>query len=208
MQRRDDAPDRVVEQHRADACGAGELEAVGGAEERLVLADRLALVVEDGPAAADPARIDVRTARHERARLGLDLLLDLAAEAVGVREAVLDSGLLAVPQVGVVGFAGQRIDNGRLRLGLIARALVGEQVVDHARAGALQDGVRVGKGIVEMCESGGLVQIGVEPDQRVALGFALALPITAVPTTMPSASKATAARLPFGSVIRRGCSTR
>ena len=58
VQRGDDALDRVVEQHRADA-GVGHL-ALGfvqmrGAEERLVLPDRLALVVEDRPARADPA---------------------------------------------------------------------------------------------------------------------------------------------------------
>ena len=55
----DDALDGVVEQHRADADADVELEAVGGGEERLVLADRLALVVEDGPAAAHPARTDI-----------------------------------------------------------------------------------------------------------------------------------------------------
>ena len=31
--------------------------------------------------------------------------------------------------------------------------------------------------------------------------FSVALPMTAVPATMPSASKATSARLPFGSVM-------
>ena len=57
VQRGDDALDRVVEQHRADADLHAELEAMRVAEERLVLADRLALVVEDRPAAADPARV-------------------------------------------------------------------------------------------------------------------------------------------------------
>ena len=61
MERGDHALDRVVAEDGADAdrrwpnsnwCVA--------AEERLVLADRLALVVEDRPAAADPARIDDR----------------------------------------------------------------------------------------------------------------------------------------------------
>ena len=60
MQRGHHAPDRIVEEHRAHADGTGELEALGSAEERLVLADRLALVVEDRPAAADPARTDFR----------------------------------------------------------------------------------------------------------------------------------------------------
>ena len=53
----DDALGRVVEQHRADANHDAKLEVMRGAEERLVLADRLALVVEDGPAAANPAWI-------------------------------------------------------------------------------------------------------------------------------------------------------
>ena len=115
MQRGDHALDRVVEQHRADADAHVELEAVGVGEEWLVLADRLALVVEDGPAAAHPARADI-VRRHlrlairadddlavcialgHRPGLGLDLLLDLAAEAVGVGEAVLDFGLLAGPR--------------------------------------------------------------------------------------------------------------
>ena len=64
VQRGDDALGRVVEQHRADAdltpnSNVSNMSVVR-AEERLVLADRLALVVEDGPAAADPARIDDR----------------------------------------------------------------------------------------------------------------------------------------------------
>ena len=59
MKRRDDALDRIVEQDRADAAGA-ELEPWVAAEERLVLPDRLALVVEVRPAAADPARISQR----------------------------------------------------------------------------------------------------------------------------------------------------
>ena len=111
VQRGDDALGRVVEQHRADADRDAELEAdraVGRAEEGLVLADRLALVVEDGPAAAHPARADLGAAFDQRPRLGLDLLLDLAAKAVGVGEAELDlqpcggSGSLDV------GFAGER----------------------------------------------------------------------------------------------------
>ena len=56
MQRRDHALQRVVEQDRADADTHVELELVRRGEERLVLAHRLALVVEDRPTAADPAR--------------------------------------------------------------------------------------------------------------------------------------------------------
>ena len=61
----DHAFDRVVEEHRADADPDVELEAVGVGEERLVLADGLALVVEHRPAAAHPARADV-VRRHHR----------------------------------------------------------------------------------------------------------------------------------------------
>ena len=68
--------------------------------------------------------------------------------------------------------------------------------------------MRIGKGIFEMGEDGRLVQVGREPQQGIARLRRSALPITAVPTTMPSASKTTSARLPLGSVTRRGWSTR
>src|SRR5947209_3606279 len=51
----DHALDGVIEEHRADANADVKLEAMGIGEERLVLANGLALVVEDGPAAAHPA---------------------------------------------------------------------------------------------------------------------------------------------------------
>ena len=97
MQRGDHALDRVVEQDRAHADRARRTRSGAcRAEERLVLPDRLALVVEDRPATADPARGDVygrlrliALPRAERPRLGLDLLLDLAAEAIGIAEADL-----------------------------------------------------------------------------------------------------------------------
>ena len=121
VQRGDDALDRVVEQHRADADLHAELEAVGGAEERLVLADRLALVVEDGPAAADPARVDHRAAFDQRPGLGLDLLLDLAPEAVGVGEAELDLQALRRQRVAGMGLAGERRGAGGLPFGRVVR---------------------------------------------------------------------------------------
>ena len=82
------------------------------AEERLVLANRLALVVEDGPAAADPARVDHGATFHQRPGLGLDLLLDLAAEAVGVGKAELDLEALRRQRVADVGFARERCGAG------------------------------------------------------------------------------------------------
>src|SRR5207249_4168133 len=99
--------DGVVEEHWADADANIELEAVRVGKERLVLADRLALVVEDGPAATHPARATVvgcqdrlavranddltrDVARGDGPGFGLDLFLNLAAEAVGIRQAGLD----------------------------------------------------------------------------------------------------------------------
>ena len=152
VQRGDDALDGVVEQDRADADAHVELEAVGVGEERLVLPDRLAFVVEDRPAAADPARADI-VRRHlrlairahddlavgialgHRPRLGLDLLLDLAAEAVGVGEADAESSSARRRRIAYVGLAGQRVDDGGLRVGLILRALVSDQVVDEPGGG-------------------------------------------------------------------------
>src|SRR5262249_47390129 len=103
MKRRDHALDRIIEEYGADADAHVELEAVVVREERLVLADGLSLIVEDGPATADPARAEVvgrhhrqaigsddnlaiGVARRYRSRLCLDLLLDLAAEAIGIAE--------------------------------------------------------------------------------------------------------------------------
>ena len=67
--------------------------------------------------------------------------------------------------------------------------------------------VRIGgvEEAVELC----LREVGDEAGQRVAFrGRGRGLPITAVPTTMPSVSKATSVWLRFGSLTRRGCSTR
>jgi hypothetical protein len=50
MQRGDVAIHGIVELHRAHACGQTELELMGAGEEGLILADRLSLVVVDGPA--------------------------------------------------------------------------------------------------------------------------------------------------------------
>ena len=188
VQRGDHALDRVVEEHRADADAHVELEAVGVGEERLVLADGLALVVEDRPAAAHPARADI-VRRHlrlavrahddlavgialgNRPRLGLDLLLDLAAEAVGVGEAVLD-----------LRSAGQA--RGRCRG---SRAPACRRRRAAGRAGLSCAGRRTGRrrgawwradrmacgsasGFGQVVEDDGLGQVGLEAVQRVALG--------------------------------------
>ena len=103
--------DRVVAEDGADTDLVGELELVRRAEEGLVLADRLALVVENGPAAADPARIShwrIGIIQVEWPGLGLDLLLDLAAKAIGIAEADLDLQPIREDRVAGVSLPGQR----------------------------------------------------------------------------------------------------
>ncbi len=127
----------------------------------------LPLLLKTVQPAAHPARADI-VRRHlrlairahddlpvciapgHRSRLGLDLLLDLAAEAVGVGEAVLHFGLLARPQVCVVRLADQGIDDDRLRVRLVLCAPVRKQVVHKPGVSALQDGVRIGEWILQV----------------------------------------------------------
>ena len=139
----------VVAHDRADPGGAVRFEAVGGAEERLVLADRPALVVEHGPAAADPAGGDDRSAFVHRSGLDARLGLHDAAEAVGVGQRVLDPSALARGQVEVVGRSREDVHDRALRLGVVASAVKGEQVVhqpgarrDRARSGGRPAGRR------------------------------------------------------------------
>ncbi len=82
MQRGHDALDWIVEEHGTHPHRHGELKVVRGAEEWLVLAHGLALVVEDRPTAAHPAWIALRSALDQWSRLGLGLFLDLAPETV------------------------------------------------------------------------------------------------------------------------------
>src|SRR5574337_848698 len=82
MQGSGDPLDRIVEQDGADALPLGEFEPVCRTEKRFVLADWLALVVEDRPTAAHPTRYGINAI--DLARLRLDLLLDFAAETIGV----------------------------------------------------------------------------------------------------------------------------
>src|SRR5262249_28189184 len=141
----------------------------------------LALVVEDGPAAADPARIGI-CRRHHRLtvrtnddlagrvalrygpRLRLDLLLDLAAEAVGVAEAELDLQALRRQRGVDVGFAGEH--GGASGLPFLRasgirplRAAEAVEVVDDARGGVLEQRCRSGMRI-------GRVEEAVELDLR------------------------------------------
>ena len=228
VQRGDDALDRVVEQHRADA-GVGHLALglvqVRGAEERLVLPDRLALVVEHRAARADPAvrrgglhQLALRvadsspglrsaasagvSAPQRIARFGLDLLLDLAPEAVGIGEADLD------PDRRRAGSCEVRLARQRSGERRLAGAPVALQVVDDAGRRFTQQrrGLRL-----RVCDEG--LQPGAAAGRRRSPRarsprFSPSLPITAVATTIPSASKAAAVRLRLGSVTSRGCRTR
>jgi hypothetical protein len=122
VQRGDDTLGRVVEQYGADADHDAELVGVRGAEEGLVLADQLAFVVEDSPAAADPAWIDdgrLRVVDIERSRFGLDLFLDFAAKAIRVAEAEPDLQALRRQRRADMGFAGEGGSAGWLPLGWV-----------------------------------------------------------------------------------------
>ena len=77
--------DRIVKQDRTYPDPHVRFETVGRCEERLELAHRFTLVVEHRPAGTHPARSYFRTALYDWSRLGLDLLLDLPAESIGVR---------------------------------------------------------------------------------------------------------------------------
>jgi len=110
MQRRHDPLDWIVEKHQAHANRHGELEMVCGAEEWLVLAHRLALVVENGPAAAGPAWIADRSTLKQWTGFSLRLFLDLAPKAIRIREMVLDLRWLPRWKIGFMSFTGQGVD--------------------------------------------------------------------------------------------------
>src|ERR1043166_2354619 len=134
-----------------------ELETMSCAEKRLVLSDRLSLIIEDRPAASDPARVcgrRLRVIEIERSRLALNLLLDFATEAVGVAEAELNLEALGRQRSADVSFAGQRRRASRLplrrvvRIGLL-RAPKAVEVIDDSTSGIFQQhggrGVRIGR---------------------------------------------------------------
>ncbi len=129
------APDRVVPQDRRHPGRGGVLEPRGGAEERLVLADRAALPVVDGPAGADPARAPVRGG------LGRDLALDLPPEPVAVRDRVGHPDGLARCQPRGVLLPGVPVHGRRLGLRVVPGPPEGEQVVGQP-AGRGADPVR------------------------------------------------------------------
>ena len=123
----------------------------------------------------------------------------------------LESAGRATGSLSWVSRASGCVDGGGLRSsGCAVRALVGEQVVDDPRGGAPTewpaDRAAGFAGASRMTASR---QVGLEAVQRVAFDRSPGgLPITAVPTTMPSVSKATCVRLPLGSVTQPGWRTR
>ena len=190
VQRGDDPLDRIVEQDGADA-GVRHLALffveMGRAEEGLVLPDRLAFVVEHRAPAADPAlrriglhgfavgvahqRAGLHIAAGERhvgaalrcvATFGLDLLLDLAAEAVRVGEADLDFRLCAAG-VGEVRLPRQR--GGERRL---AATLVAVEVVDNPCRRFAQQGGRLALRIGDKGLQRRERRIGIEVFQQIA----------------------------------------
>src|SRR5262245_18339534 len=94
MQRGENALGGVIEESGANTDLLFEFESVRRTEEGFVLSKWLALVVEDCPGGAHPAMINGCAAFGYWPGAGLNLFLNLAAEAVRVRETVLDLGRL------------------------------------------------------------------------------------------------------------------
>ena len=147
VERRDDAFHGVIEKNRADADVNIRIPLMRIAEERLELADGLALVVEYRPAASDPARAEVFRGHHRldirvhndlavgialgnRSRFSLNLLLDFAFKAVGVAKADLDFQPLCRQRLADVRLACQRGSKCGLAIGFETI-----QVVDDACSG-------------------------------------------------------------------------
>src|SRR5215472_14880352 len=100
---------RVIENNRAYTRRDPELKLVtlSGklAEERFILANRIALIIENGPAAPDPARINYWSSIHYRTGCCLGFLLRLTTESIGGDEADLDFGVLSRRKIAKVRFA-------------------------------------------------------------------------------------------------------
>src|SRR5260370_18934317 len=141
MQGGDDSAGRIVKQNRTDTDGHAILEIMRVIEERFVLADRLAFVVEDRPTASHPPRIYRHAIRYQWPRLGLNLLLDLAAETVGITEADLQLALLVLRQIADVGFTCDGCCKNRFPRGRViwigsAGLLKTVEVINDPRSGA------------------------------------------------------------------------
>ena len=154
------------------------------AEERLVLPDRLALVVVDLRARPHPARIGVRRMRVvevERPGLRLDLGLRLPPEAVGIDEVQLNAGRVPGAEVADVGLAR---DRGRADRGLI------EIVHDPAGRGPEMLHRQIARRIGFEIALDGARREAYEDRKAVPSTGPSALPITAVPASIPSAVEA------------------
>src|SRR6266478_1383245 len=114
VQCRDHALDRIVKEHGTHSDLDVELEVMRVGEERLVLADRFALVIKDRPTAADPTRIHNRTIFNHCPGLGLNLLLDFAAKAIRVGKTDLNLALLPWLQFTDMSLARNGGSEGRL----------------------------------------------------------------------------------------------
>ncbi len=163
MQRRDDALGGIVEQRRTNA-PFFDRKLRRRAEEGLVLPDRLALVVVNFRARANPTRVlhrRVGIAQINRAGLGRRLGLRLAPEAVGIDEMHLHVGLLPRPERADMGLAG----DGR---GADGRAV---EVIDDARRrrAEIGDRERARVGRVEKRRDLLRREIGDESVERIAL---------------------------------------
>ncbi len=167
----DDATDRVVELDCTDADSVGEFEPMGIVEEGLIPADRIALVIQNDPTAANPARVDDRSARDQWPLLGLRLFLNRAAEPVGIRKGVLHLGLHARREVGGVRFAGHRIGRGRLRLWISLGPLIRMHIIEQPTGRLLQNRMRIGQRIGHLGLNHRLVQVRLEACKRVAEVF-------------------------------------
>ena len=210
--------DGIIAENGADPDLRAELELMAArrqnAEKRLILPDRLALVVEYGPTAADPARADHGTAISDGSGVRLNFLLDLAAEAVRIAEIDLHRADCSTSEVAPMDLAGQRRREHRLpgclvRRGCLAGLEILLHVVNNAGRRRPEQGSSQGMWIIRRIKRVDLRlrQIGREGGKESPT-FCPALPITAVPTTKPRASNIAPVWLPLGSVTSVGASTR
>src|SRR5436190_11285015 len=158
-----DPLDWVVEQDWAHTHLVAKLEIVRVIKERLILADGFALVVENRPAAADPARINHRITLDHRTWFRLNFLLDLTPKTVGITQTDLDFGRLTLLQITDMGLTRQSGSKRRL-----SGALITVKIIDNPRRRFAQQGgclsARIHPKSLQLRER----WIGVEVFQKVA----------------------------------------
>src|SRR5690349_8309209 len=128
----DHAFGRIVKEDGADAREPVEFKVVRRGEERFVLADRLAFVVVDGPAAAHPTRRNIGAYPRDSTWLGLRFELCLTTEPIPITKGVMKARRSA-EKIRNVSFSTQRVDHKRLGRGRSPRAEVRELIGDDAR---------------------------------------------------------------------------